>query len=272
MENPETLRSTHTGKPPRVQLYFPLASVVFPAPHSVGRENRICYEQRNRIWALSQECFQPDRNNRRWNSPIFFKEWPWYCSEIPGGNAAFIKGQSTAGNVPWPASPGFSSQERLCSCMEQWDGNGGRWAMPSPNLRLLQCSGQSSTLSWAIHPGLNYRLYSEQDLCVQSSPKLLPTPLLTPASLLLGNSVILLVSQQSLLNKQPKNGRVRSNEWRHELGWLKESMLNYQAPLTYCLLRSLPWSIHAYIWSSGKASEVFTQASCGTHLHVPFLL
>lgn len=129
----------------------------------------------------------------------------------PRGKCSFYQGtehrwERSLASIPWPASPGFSFQESLCSCMEQWDGNGGRWAMPSPNLRLLQCSGQSCTLSSAIHPGLNYRLYSEQDLCVQSSPKLLPTPLLTPVSLLLENSVILLVGQQSLLNKQAKDG------------------------------------------------------------------
>lgn len=71
-------------------------------------------------------------------------------------------------------------------------------------------SGFSSVQDRAAHSAqpftLNYRLYSEQDLCVQSSPKLLPTPLLTPVSLLLENSVILLVSQQSLLNKQAKDG------------------------------------------------------------------
>lgn len=94
----------------------------------------------------------------------------------------------------------------------------------------------------------------------------------------LENSVTLSVSQQSLLNKQglwraAKKGIMRSNEWRCELGWLKESTLNYQVPLTYCLLRSLLWRIHAYmkLWQSLRS--VYTSLLWGqAHLQVAFLL
>lgn len=69
--------------------------------------------------------------------------------------------------------------------------------MPLPNLRLTKLSGQNHTLSSTVHPGPNYMLYSEQDLCrilLSSSPHPFS---LQPVSLL-ENSVTLLVSQQTL--------------------------------------------------------------------------